>query len=111
MATIKVKLRPSRVVGKAGIIYYQITHNRKTRQITTKLRVHPTEWDTNECKLTQSAPNRTMIQTRIDSDVAVLHRIVSALDSYEKAYTVRRARKCHVEVVNLYPAPQLDLEF
>ena len=29
MATIKVKLRPSRVVGKAGVIYYQITHNRK----------------------------------------------------------------------------------
>lgn len=27
------------------------------------------------------------------------------------AYTVRRARKCHVEVVNLYPDPQLDLEF
>lgn len=98
MATIKVKLRPSRVVGKAGIIYYQITHNRKTRQITTKLRVHPTDWDTNECKLTQSAPNRTMIQTRIDSDVAVLHRIVSTLDSYEKAYTVD-------DVVNNYKSP------
>ena len=98
MATIKVKLRPSRVVGKAGIIYYQITHNRKTRQITTKLRVHPTDWDTNEGKLTQSAPNRTMIQARIDSDVAVLHRIVSALDSYEKAYTVD-------DVVNNYKSP------
>ena len=27
------------------------------------------------------------------------------------AYTVRRARKNRVEVVNLYPEPQLDLEF
>ena len=88
MATIKVKLRPSRVVGKAGVIYYQLTHNRKTRQITTKLRVHLTDWDANECKLAQSTPNRTMIQTRIDSDVAVLQRIVSALDNYEKTYTV-----------------------
>ena len=98
MATIKVKLRPSRVVGKAGVIYYQITHNRKTRQITTKLRVHPTDWDTNECKLAQSTPNRTMIQTRIDSDVAVLQRIVSALDNYEKTYTVD-------DVVNHYKSP------
>lgn len=32
MATIKVKLRPSSVVGRAGVIYYQITHNRKTQQ-------------------------------------------------------------------------------
>jgi integrase len=88
MATIKVKLRPSRVIGKAGVIYYQITHNRKTRQITTKLRVHPTDWDGDECKLTLSASNRTMIQTRIDSDVAVLSRIVSMLDNCKKGYTV-----------------------
>ena len=27
------------------------------------------------------------------------------------AYTVRRARKNRVEVVNLYPEPQLDLDF
>ena len=34
MTTVKVKLRPSSVEGKAGVIYYQITHNRKTQQIT-----------------------------------------------------------------------------
>ena len=48
MATLKVKLRPSKVEGKAGVIYYQITHNRKTRQITTRLRVHPADWDAEE---------------------------------------------------------------
>ena len=30
MATIKVKLRPSSVVGRAGTIFYQVTHRRAT---------------------------------------------------------------------------------
>lgn len=98
MATIKVKLRPSRVMGKAGVIYYQVTHNRKTKLITTKLHVHPSDWNTNESKLTLSASNRTMIQTRIDSDVAMLQSIVSALDNYENDYTVD-------DVVNHYKSP------
>lgn len=56
MATVKVKLRPSSVEGKAGVIYYQITHNRKTQQITTRLRVHPSDWDSDEEKLVPTAP-------------------------------------------------------
>ncbi len=99
MATIKVKLRPSRIKGKAGVIYYQITHNRKTRQITTKLRVHLADWDVEECALALSASNRTMIQPRIDSDVAVLRRIVSALDNYKQEYTVD-------DIVNHYKSPR-----
>ena len=35
MATVKVKLRPSTVPGKAGTIYYQLTHLRQVKQITT----------------------------------------------------------------------------
>ena len=37
MATVKVKLRPSTVPGKAGTIYYQLTHLRQVKQITTKI--------------------------------------------------------------------------
>jgi hypothetical protein len=70
MATIKVKLRPSSVEGKADVIYYQITHNRKTQQITTRLRVHPTDWNADEEKLVPESPNLSMIQNSIDSDVA-----------------------------------------
>ena len=33
MATVKVKLRPSTVPGKAGTIYYQLTHLRQVKQI------------------------------------------------------------------------------
>lgn len=46
MATIKVKLRPSSVVERAGTIYYQVTHRRATQQITTNIRLQPDEWDT-----------------------------------------------------------------
>ena len=99
MATVKVKLRPSSVEGKAGVIYYQITHNRKTRQITTKLRVSPTDWDADEEKLVLSAPNRSMIQNRIDSDVALLRRVIADLDSSGTDYSVE-------DIVNRYKSPQ-----
>ncbi len=88
MATVKVKLRPSSVEGKAGVIYYQITHNRKTQQITTRLRVCPSDWDADEEKLVQGAPNHSMTQNRIDSDVALLRRVILDLDSCGVDYSV-----------------------
>lgn len=102
MATIKVKLRPSKVVGKAGVIYYQITHNRKSRQITTRLRVSPSDWDTDEEKLVSSAPNRSMIQNRIDSDVVLLRRVISDLDAYGVGYSVS-------DVINRYKSPKCHI--
>ncbi len=99
MATVKVKLRPSSIEGKAGVIYYQITHNRKTQQITTKLRVQPLDWDANEEKLVQDAPNYSIIQNRIDSDTTLLRRVVLDLDSSGMKYTVE-------DVINRYKSPQ-----
>ena len=99
MATVKVKLRPSSVEGKAGVIYYQITHNRKTQQITTRLRVCPSDWDADEEKLVQRAPNRSMIQNRIDSDVVLLRRIITDLDGSGMDYSVE-------DIVNRYKSPQ-----
>ena len=99
MATVKVKLRPSSVNGKAGVIYYQITHNRRTLHITTKLRVHPTEWDADECEMVTSATSRSMIQNRIDSDVVLLRRIITDLDGSGMDYSVE-------DIVNRYKSPQ-----
>ena len=99
MATVRVKLRPSSVEGKAGVIYYQVTHNRKTQQITTKLRVQPSDWDADEEKLVSVTPNRTMIQNRIDSDIALLRRIISDLDSSGMDYSVE-------DVICRYKSPQ-----
>ncbi len=99
MATVKVKLRPSSVEGKAGVIYYQITHNRKTQQITTKLRVCPSDWDAREEKLVTSASNRSMIQNRIDNDVTLLRRVIINLDSCAMDYSVN-------DIINRYKSPQ-----
>lgn len=45
MATLKVKLRPSTIEGRAGTIYYQIIHNRKVRQLKTEYKVFASEWN------------------------------------------------------------------
>ena len=99
MATLKVKLRPSKVEGKAGVIYYQITHNRKTRQITTRLRVCPADRDADKEKLIQVTQNRSMIQNSIDSDVTLLKRVILDLDSRGADYSVN-------DIVNRYKSPQ-----
>lgn len=58
MATVKVKLRPSTVPGKAGTIYYQLTHLRQVKQITTKIHLHPKNWDSNNRKsFSQTQPH------------------------------------------------------
>lgn len=99
MATLKVKLRPSKVVGRAGIIYYQITHNRKTQQITTKLRVHPSDWDASEQRLLPSLLNGSIVQGQIDGDVALLRRIISDLDRGGDDYFVG-------DIVALFKSPK-----
>ena len=76
MATIKVKLRPSSVAGRAGTIFYQVTHRRATQQITTNIRLQPNEWDATKEKAVISVEDRSIIQNRIDSDIALLKRIV-----------------------------------
>ncbi len=88
MAIVKVKLRLSSVESKKGTIFYQVTHTRKTQQITTNLHIYPHEWDPdNEC-LIESAHNHTMLQNRIDSDVALLHCIIKKLDKTGIDYAV-----------------------
>ena len=62
MATIKVKLRPSSVVGRAGTIYYQVTHRRATQQITTNIRLQPDEWNAISEKVVVSVADKSIIQ-------------------------------------------------
>ena len=45
MATVRIKLRNSSVPGRAGSVYYQITHRQKSVQITTGYKLLPAEWD------------------------------------------------------------------
>ena len=106
MATIKVKLRPSSVVGRAGTIYYQVTHRRATQQITTNIRLQPDEWDAIGEQVVVSVADKSIIQNRIDSDIALLKRIVKDLDSSGVTYSVGdiikryKSPECHVSVLD-----------
>ena len=106
MATIKVKLRPSSVVGRAGTIYYQVTHRRATQQVTTNIRLQPDEWDAIGEQVVVSVADKSIIQNRIDSDIALLKRIVKDLDGSGVTYSVGdiikryKSPECHVSVLD-----------
>ena len=83
ITSVKVKFRASRVSGKAGTIYYQLTHLRRTRCITTGIRLMPGEWDAS------AEPGRVPVwQCRIECDVDRLHRIIRDLGREGRPYTV-----------------------
>ena len=111
MATISVKLRASSIAGKAGTVYYQVTHRRVIRQITTDIHILPEDWDGKQQCLKQQASGQqtdgrqtpgqpassAALQSRIQGDTALLRRIVRELDASGEPYTaeevVRRFRK------------------
>ena len=45
MPTIKIKFRPSTIEGKEGSLFYQIIHKRVVRQIRTRYKLLPHEWN------------------------------------------------------------------
>lgn len=113
MATIKVKLRASSIAGKAGTVYYQVTHKRVIRQITTDIHILPEDWDGKQQGLKQPEADAAL-QSRIQGDTALLRRIVRELDVSEVPYTaeevVRRFRKPDRTVMILaFMQEQIDL--
>ena len=104
MAKIRVKLRPSSVEGKAGTIYYQVSHKRAVRCINTNIRLHPGAWDSERQSVMESVADGGRMQNRIDSDMNTLHGIVRELESRRCDYTADdiaerfRAPERHVSV-------------
>ena len=92
MASVKVKFRPSTVDGQEGSIYYQILHERKTRQLSTNYKIFPFEWDEKRSQVV--TPNGSMrktlilsIRERIRWDVERLIKINRYLDLKGLSYT------------------------
>ena len=102
MATIKVKLRTSTVIGRPGVIYYQITHRSITKQITTNLKLSPHEWNSLTENVIINNEDDMFIQNRIDADLVILKRIVrdfanSGL-SYSTEDIIRRYKSSDINV-------------
>lgn len=97
MASIKVKFRPSTHTNPnakhEGTIYYQIIHHRKVRQLSTRYRVLPDEWDETRSMVTtkQSSERKPLIMSireRIRRDLERLAKIDRHLDAEGISYTV-----------------------
>lgn len=91
MASIKVKFRPSSIANREGAIYYQIIHERKTRQLATNYKIFPAEWDEKRSILaTRNAERRSFIlaiRERIRWDIERLTKIAHSLDAAGFDYT------------------------
>ncbi|MFR5870329.1 MAG: Arm DNA-binding domain-containing protein [Alistipes sp.] len=84
--------RNSSVPGRAGSVYYQITHRQKSVQITTGYKLLPAEWDgVRQCVapvlLTGGDYYLQKVQRAIDSDLSVLKNAIGALERAARHYT------------------------
>lgn len=88
--------------GKAGSIYYQVTHDRQVRRIATRIRILPAWWDAAAGHILPLPGEASVIRLRIDGDVALLLRIVRDLTLERRPYTadeiVARFRTPHRDV-------------
>lgn len=92
MCTIKVKFRPSAIANREGVIYYQIIHERKPRQLVSDYRVYPAEWDSARSTVAtacaaERSPLLASIRQSIACDVERLGRIARRLDSTGLSYS------------------------
>lgn len=92
MSSIKVKFRPTPESGREGTIYYQITHRRTARLLSTDYRIRPEEWNTERSSLKViGTPERRAqilaIKESINCDVERFQRIIRNLDDRLTAYT------------------------
>lgn len=92
MASVKVKFRPSTVLGHEGIVYYQIIHERKVRQLRTEYKVLASEWNENRSTVTTTLHSERKgyilsIREKIRLDIERLTKIVHRLDAGGLIYT------------------------
>ncbi len=93
MATLKIKFRPSTVVGKPGAVFYQIIHNRIARQHKTGYRLYSHEWNSSlsEVIIPEFNESRksylTEISNKIRTDVMHFEKIVSVLENSGCSFT------------------------
>ena len=92
MASVKVKFRPSSILGREGSVYYQIIHERKTRQLISDYKVYPTEWSDKRSMVITGATNGRKpilmaVYECIRCDMERFNRIIHRFDNKGLTYT------------------------
>ena len=108
MTSIKIKFRHSAVKGKEGVLYFQITHKRVTRQIATTHRVYAHEWlAAQQCVVTYKGGHDRRqyldnVTTMLDGEHRLLSHVISRYEVCAMPYTAdvvvneyRRLHVCH----------------
>lgn len=102
MAKLKVKLRPSTVMGKAGTIYYYVSHKKVVRHISTNIHLLPSDWNEESGTITRNVPDFESLQNRIDSDFATLQHIIRELEVSPKNYSTD-------DIINRFKQPNFHI--
>ncbi|MDE7345573.1 MAG: site-specific integrase [Muribaculaceae bacterium] len=100
MTSVKVKFRPSSLVDRKGTVYYQVIHDRKSRQILTDYHLFSTEWDNIRSSMFISRNSRCgsmvgSIGYRIHMDLDRIRRIISHLDKKKFVFTAEDIVKAY----------------
>lgn len=90
--SIKIKFRPSTLANHEGTIFYQIIHDRITRQLLTDYHIFSNEWDENRSMVipAQKSERKTFIlsiRERIRWDIERVNKIIRNLDTKGLSYT------------------------
>lgn len=95
MASVKIKFRASVVTGRAGCLYFQLTHLGKVRQIKISGDLYPSEWDSRAETIvfSQTGTDRCRrefllnLQEQLQRDKARLEKTIAELDDKGHDYT------------------------
>lgn len=109
MTTVKVKFRPSTVEDRPGTIVYFVTHRRIVRQITTKYKVLPCEWNDERSEtVAASGSERTAlvkdVARNIRRDKERLERIIGGLRDGGREFSAN-------EIVRLFHDAEKGVSF
>lgn len=92
MAKIRIKLRTSTVPGKSGAVFYQVTHKKEVKQITTRIHLLAEEWNDAGERIASDAlvktPRLAALQRMMDNDMERLTQIIRSLEMSGDEFTV-----------------------
>lgn len=107
MATVKVKFRASSNPDKEGTLFFQIIHNRVTRQIHTGYKLFSSEWDTAQSEIVLTEKNTLRhgyllsLREALTADALKLKGIIARLEKAGCQYSAEK-------VVEQFNAPEND---
>ncbi|MDE6512437.1 MAG: site-specific integrase [Muribaculaceae bacterium] len=92
MASVKVKFRPSTLADGEGTVYYQVIHDRKSRQIPSGYHLFPMEWDKSRSTVVVGRDGGRgalvgSISDRIRMDMDRIGRIIGSLNKKGLTFT------------------------